>query len=64
VHDLEEFKAEVSEILRGELVSRYHYQSGRIEAMLEDDPEVKKALDILADTSEYNRILSDTSTKE
>lgn len=64
VHDLEEFKAEVSEILRGELVSRYHYQSGRIEAMLEDDPEVKKALDILADASEYNRILKDTSAKE
>lgn len=64
VHDLEAFKDEVQELLRAELVSRYHYQKGRIEAMLEDDPEVKKALEILADKAEYQRILSDGSVKK
>lgn len=64
VHDLEEFQDEVKDLLRGELVSRYYYQRGRIEAMLEGDIEVNKALEILEDTAEYNRILSDTSLKE
>ena len=58
-HDLEEFSSEVKELLRGELVSRYYHQKGRIQAMLEDDTEVLKALEILADSAEYNRILSD-----
>lgn len=61
-HDLEEFKDEVKELLKGEIVSRYYYQKGRIQAMLEDDVDVKKALEILADDAEYKRILSDAST--
>jgi carboxyl-terminal processing protease len=61
-HDLEEFQGEVKDLLRGEIVSRYYHQKGRIEAMLEDDEDVKKALEILADETEYKRILSDTST--
>ncbi|MCB9191672.1 MAG: S41 family peptidase [Flavobacteriales bacterium] len=64
VHDLDEFKDEVKDLLRGELISRYYHQKGRIEAMLEEDPEVNKALEILSDASEYKRILSDTSLKE
>ncbi len=64
VHDLEEFKDEVKDLLRGEIISRYYHQSGRIEAMLEEDVEVKKALEILADASEYNRILTDTTVKD
>ena len=61
-HDLEEFQEEVKDLLRGEIVSRYHHQKGRIEAMLEDDSDVKKALEILADTEEYKRILSNISS--
>lgn len=60
--DMEEFKDEVKDLLRGEIISRYYHQKGRIEAMLEDDVDVKKALEILADTDEYNRILSSTTS--
>ena len=60
--DLEEFQKEVKELLKGEILSRYYHQKGRIQAMLEDDQDVNKALEILADTEEYQRILSDTST--
>jgi carboxyl-terminal processing protease len=62
VTDLEEFQSEIKDLLRGEIISRYYYQNGRIEAMLEDDRDVKKALEILADATEYSRILSDTSS--
>lgn len=61
-HDLEEFQDEVKNLLRGEIISRYYHQKGRIQAMLEDDVDVMKALEILADKDEYNRILSDTSS--
>jgi carboxyl-terminal processing protease len=64
VHDLEEFQEEVKDLLRGELVSRYYHQKGRIQAMLEGDTEVLKALEILQDNVEYNRILSDTPVKD
>lgn len=63
-HDLEEFQEEVKELLRGELVARYYHQKGRIQAMLEDDTEVLRALEILADATEYNRILTDKSLKK
>ena len=60
--DMEEFKDEIKELLRSEIVSRYYFQKGRIESMLENDLDVKKALEILANENEYKRILSDTST--
>lgn len=59
--DLEDFQDEVKDLLRGELISRYYHQRGRIQAMLEDDQEVNKALEIFANMDEYNRILTDTS---
>ncbi|MCF8460940.1 MAG: PDZ domain-containing protein [Flavobacteriales bacterium] len=61
--DMEEFKDEIKELLRGEIVSRYYHQKGRIEAMLENDVDIKKALEILANADEYKRILTDTSSK-
>lgn len=59
--DLEDFQDEVKDLLRGELISRYYHQRGRIQAMLEDDLDVNKALEIFANMDEYNRILTDTS---
>ncbi len=59
--DMEEFKSEVKDLLRGEIISRYYHQKGRIQAMLEEDHDVKKALEILANKTEYDRILSDIS---
>lgn len=56
--DLEAFKPEVKELLKGELVSRYYHQTGRIEAMLEKDEDVAKALEVLSNIEEYNSILS------
>lgn len=57
--DMEEFKDEVKDLLRGEIVSRYYHQRGRIEAMLEKDQDVVKAIAILNVPAEYNRILTE-----
>ncbi|MBL4652257.1 MAG: S41 family peptidase [Flavobacteriales bacterium] len=48
-------------ILRNEIVSRYYYQTGRIEAKLADDNEMKKAVEVLANMQLYDSILAGTS---
>ena len=56
--DLELFEKEISEIISNEIVSRYYYQKGRIIYNLQNDKEVSKAIEILSNPTEYNRILT------
>ncbi len=55
--DLFTSKEDIKEILTGEIRSRYFYQIGRIEAALNFDPELEKAIEILQNKEEYNDIL-------
>ena len=55
--DLFTSKEEIKEILTGEIRSRYFYQIGRIEAALNFDSELEKAIEILKNENEYNLIL-------
>jgi hypothetical protein len=43
-HGPQRFKEDIKEVLKSELVTRYWYQTGRVEAMLHSDPAVKQAL--------------------
>ena len=45
-NDLERFKEEISEVIEGEIVTRYYFQNGRIESSLKHDNEVNKAVEI------------------
>jgi carboxyl-terminal processing protease len=56
--DLETFSDQVRELLEGEIVSRYHYQRGRIESMLRHDQEVERAVKLLNDPGAYREVLS------
>jgi carboxyl-terminal processing protease len=56
--DLITFKEEIKDALKDEIVSRYYFQKGTIEASLDTDPELMKAVEILADPEHYARILS------
>lgn len=56
--DLVTFKSEIKEALKEELVSRYYFQQGIVEASLVNDDDVKAALNILSNTNEINRVLS------
>ena len=51
-------KQEIKEILTGEIRSRYFYQIGRIDAALNFDLELEKAIEVLKNKEEYNRILA------
>ncbi|MBR1626763.1 MAG: S41 family peptidase [Bacteroidales bacterium] len=56
-NDLYKFKDEIKEMLLSEIVVRYYNQKGRVEAMIQVDPEVKKAIELLNDTKKFNSIL-------
>jgi carboxyl-terminal processing protease len=38
-------------------MSRYFYQEGRVKAALVEDPVIDKAIEVLNDTENYNKIL-------
>ena len=55
--DLKKYKDEISFFIENEIISRTHYQSGRIEASLKYDSCVTKALEVLNADSLYYQIL-------
>ena len=60
-NDLLNNRKDIEELLRSEIVGRYYYQKGRIIASLKDDPDLKRACEILLNTNgkdEYHSILS------
>ena len=56
--DMQTFRKEISNMLIDEIVTRYYYQKGKIQASLVDDPDIDKAISILSDKKEYRAILS------
>ena len=60
-NDLLNNRKDIEELLRSEIVGRYYYQKGRIISSLNDDPDLKRACEILLNTNgkdEYHSILS------
>lgn len=55
--DLKLFRNEISTLLKSELISRYYFQKGSTKASLDDDPTIKKALEVLNTPYKYNNIL-------
>jgi carboxyl-terminal processing protease len=60
LQDLTRYKKEISELLTLEIVSRYHFQKGRIEASLNMDLDMKKATELLKDAKMHTAILKGT----
>lgn len=56
--DLDRNSQEIKQMLESELVSRTHFQKGRIEISLKSDPYIEEAKTVLMDTSKYNTILN------
>jgi len=55
--DLDKFSDEINYYLSNEIVSRYYYQNGRAQQAFQDDLDVKKALEVLRNKTQYNTIL-------
>jgi carboxyl-terminal processing protease len=56
--DLFHFKDEITYLLKQEIVSRYYYQWGSMEAAIENDVEIGKAIEVLKDPKLYNSLLA------
>lgn len=55
--DLMIFRDEIKDLISQEIVVKYYYEKGAIIYGLKNDPEVKKALELLNNESEYSKIL-------
>lgn len=55
--DLKLFKKDVVKMINEEIIKRNYYQKGVIRYTLQDDPELKKAIEVLNDKSQYDSIL-------
>ena len=62
--DLFSFKNEITELLSEEIVGRHFYMEGRIEHTINHDDAVKKAVEVLNDSTLYISILEGTYIEE
>lgn len=58
--DLNKFKKEIKALLEEEIVSRYYFQKGRIEASIKYDVEIQKSISVFKDKALYNSVLDGT----
>ncbi len=56
--DLIKNRDQIKGLLEEEIVSRYYYQNGRLEASLKNDPVVTKAIEVLNSPEEYSKSLT------
>lgn len=61
--NLETYRREIVETINNDIVLRHGYARGVIEHGLTDDPEVKRAAEVLDNPSEYRRILTEQDTE-
>jgi len=62
-HDIDKYKDEIKELLLVEIVSRYYYQKGKLEAALQDDPLSAEAIRVLNNPTEYASILKPSNSE-
>jgi len=55
--DLVTFKDEIKEALKDEIISRYYYQEGVLEASLNKDDEINESLKVLKNPTQYAMML-------
>lgn len=57
-NDLHLYRDQIKTLLEEEIVSRYYFEKGSVENRLKNDQEIKKAVDVLHNQSEYKKILN------
>lgn len=62
--NLDTYREQIKESINGDIVLRHGYQRGVIEHSVEQDKEVKKAIEILNQPEEYQRILREQDTQK
>lgn len=55
--EMDRYKDDIKQLMAVEVVKRYYFQAGQIRETLKNDPDLRKAAEILANPEEYRRIL-------
>lgn len=55
--DLVKFEAQIRQLIENEIVSRYYFQQGRVQNSFNHDEVLKKGIELLNNTQQYNTIL-------
>lgn len=55
--DMDAFRKEISDFLKTEIIRRYYYRSGEIEASFDMDPDLLEAMKVLKDQARYKKLL-------
>ena len=55
--DLTTHRQEISALLKKEIIGRYYFDQGVLEASFDDDPNILEAIGVLNDPARYSRIL-------
>lgn len=58
VKELYTYKTEIKDLLTQEIIGRYYFQKGKVEANLDKDPELLAAISTLKNTDKYKQLLS------
>jgi carboxyl-terminal processing protease len=61
-NDLMRFKDEIREMLEEEIVSRYYFQKGIIEASFDDDENIQAAVNVLNNQNKFSAYLKPQTT--
>lgn len=56
--DLKKYEDQIKDLLRLEIVTRYYYQKGKIQASIKNDPELSDAIATMKDPEKYTAILT------
>lgn len=56
-NDIYAHKDEIRRVLRDEIIGRYYFKPGKIEASFTEDPDVREAVSVLKDQERYKSIL-------
>ena len=55
--DMDRHQSDIRKLMANEIVKRYYYQAGAVEEAIKGDEDIAKAIEVLHNESEYNKIL-------
>ena len=56
--ELDRFAKDIKPLIAEEIVKRYYFEKGAVQESLKDDPDLKKALEVLQQPEEYKKVLT------
>ena len=54
---MEHYQSDIRRLMAQEVIKRYYYMAGKVEESIQGDEDIKAAIGVLHDQSEYKKIL-------